>query len=92
LIYSPMGKRSGAHMNPAVTLAFLRLGKIKGWDALFYVGAQFIGVGGVLAVALCVGHIVGDPSVKYIATLPGGLGELVAWIAEFGIAFCQRPV
>ena len=27
LIHSPWGKRSGAHMNPAVTLTFLRLGK-----------------------------------------------------------------
>ena len=29
LIYSPWGKRSGAHMNPAMTLTFLRLGKIE---------------------------------------------------------------
>ena len=27
LIYSPWGRRSGAHMNPAVTLSFLRLRK-----------------------------------------------------------------
>src|SRR5215468_9667290 len=32
LIHSPWGKRSGAHMNPAVTLTFLRLGKIRAWD------------------------------------------------------------
>src|SRR5262245_28035927 len=42
LIYSPMGQRSGAHMNPAVTLAYWRLGKVKTWDAVFYVIAQFI--------------------------------------------------
>src|ERR1700733_10235708 len=27
LIYSPWGRRSGAHLNPAVTLGFLRLGE-----------------------------------------------------------------
>src|SRR5436190_1182482 len=44
LVFSPLGKRSGAHFNPAVTLTFWRLGKVKNWDALFYVVAQFIGV------------------------------------------------
>ena len=43
LIYSPWGKRSGAHMNPAVTVAFFSLGRIEAWNALFYVLAQFIG-------------------------------------------------
>src|SRR5438132_10796480 len=43
LVFSPLGKRSGAHFNPAVTLTFWRLGKIKNWDAFFYVIAQFIG-------------------------------------------------
>ena len=43
LIYSPWGKQSGAHLNPSVTLTFLRLGKIEPWDAVFYVFAQFIG-------------------------------------------------
>src|SRR6202011_5663714 len=37
LIHSRWGKRSGAHMNPAVTLTFLRLGKIRGWDAVFFI-------------------------------------------------------
>src|ERR1700759_2549094 len=39
LIYSPWGKQSGAHINPAVTLTFLRLGKVAPWDAVFYVAA-----------------------------------------------------
>src|SRR5215469_6137363 len=40
LIYSPLGRRSGAHMNPATTLTFFRLGKIESWDAVFYVLSQ----------------------------------------------------
>ena len=43
LIYSPWGQRSGAHLNPSVTLTFWRLGKVTPWDAFFYVTAQFIG-------------------------------------------------
>ena len=53
LIFSPLGKRSGAHFNPAVTLTFWRLGKVKNWDAGFYIVAQFIGgIAGVMIVAL----------------------------------------
>jgi aquaporin Z len=51
LIYSPWGQRSGAHMNPAVTLTFLRLGKIARWDALFFIVAQCLG--GILGVLCC---------------------------------------
>jgi glycerol uptake facilitator-like aquaporin len=43
IIYSPWGRRSGAHLNPAVTLTFWRLGKVAGWDAAFYIIAQFVG-------------------------------------------------
>src|SRR6516162_2141365 len=43
LIYSPWGRQSGAHFNPAVTLAFWRLGKVAPWDGVFYVIAQFVG-------------------------------------------------
>src|SRR5512134_2977790 len=49
LIYSPWGQRSGAHLNPSVTLTFLRLGRIRGADACGYIVAQFAGgVAGVL--------------------------------------------
>ena len=43
MAYSPWGKRSGAHFNPAVTLGFWRLGYIGPADALWYVLAQFSG-------------------------------------------------
>ncbi len=37
LIYSPWGRRSGPHMNPSLTLTYLRLRKIAPPDALGYV-------------------------------------------------------
>ncbi len=44
IIHSPWGQQqSGAHINPAVTLAFMRLGRVAPWDAVFYIIAQFIG-------------------------------------------------
>jgi aquaporin Z len=49
-VYSPFGKRSGAHINPAITLAFLYLRKISAEDAFFYVAAQFLGA--ALGVAI----------------------------------------
>lgn len=83
IVYSPIGKQSGAHFNPAVTLAFLRLGKVAPWDAAFYVAAQFIGASlAVLAVAAAVGGPFADPGVNHVATLPGEPGVAVAFVAE----------
>jgi len=88
LIYSPWGRRSGAHMNPALTLTFLRLGKIAPVDALFYVAAQFIGgLAAVLLVAAVAGGLLGDPAVNYAATLPGPSGAGIAFAAEMVISF-----
>ena len=58
IISSPWGQRSGAHMNPALTLTFLSLGKIAPWDAIFYVAAQF--AGGFAGVVLSE-RIIGAP-------------------------------
>lgn len=89
IIYSPWGKQSGAHLNPAVTLAFLRLGKIEPWDAAFYVAAQFAGgVAGVLLAAAVLGvPVIADPHVNYVVTLPGEAGVGAAFAAEAAIAF-----
>jgi aquaporin Z len=87
LIHSPWGKRSGAHMNPAVTLTFLRLGKIKPWDALFFILAQLLGgTAGVLLVAAVAGTAFSGPPVNYAPTLPGPAGADVAFMAEFAIS------
>lgn len=90
LIYSPWGKRSGAHMNPAVTLTFLRLGHVAPWDAVFYIVAQFIGgTLGVFVVLAIVGDAFAGPPVSYVATLPGSHGVWVALLAEFAISFAM---
>jgi aquaporin Z len=93
LIYSPWGRRSGAHMNPAVTLGFLRLGKIRPHDAAGYVAAQFVGgAAGVALMAVALGPRLMDASVNYVATLPGNAGLSAAWLGEFAIALLMMTV
>ena len=88
LVYSPWGQRSGAHFNPALTLAFLRLGRVQAADAGCYALAQFAGAGaGVLVAALGLGALAADPGVRFAATLPGSAGELAAFAAEAAISF-----
>lgn len=88
IIYSPWGKRSGAHINPAVTLTFFRLKKIAAWDAFFYILAQFMGaLIGVLLVAVALGSPFQQPPVNYVVTVPGPLGWFTALVVEFTIAF-----
>jgi aquaporin Z len=87
LIYSPWGKRSGAHMNPAITLTFLRLGKIPPWDAFFYIVFQFGGgVAGVLLTAWVLGTNFTQPPVNYVATIPGPAGNVAAFAGELAIS------
>lgn len=87
-VYSPWGKRSGAHLNPSLTLAFFRLGNVKRHDALFYAVAQFIGaITGVVIASAALGSLVAHPSVNYVATLPGESGVLIAFAAEVFISF-----
>jgi hypothetical protein len=70
LIHSPMGRRSGAHMNPSVTLTFLRLDRVAAHDALGYVAAQFAGaVAGVLVAAGLFGGLVAHPAVAEAAVV-----------------------
>lgn len=93
IIYSPWGKQSGAHLNPAVTLTFLRLGKVAPWDAGFYVIAQFAGgLAGVAVVAAVAGKLLAHPSVNYVATLPGSGGAGAAFLGEGIIALIMMSV
>ena len=88
VISSPWGQRSGAHMNPALTLTFLSRGKIAPWDAIFYMAAQFAGgAAGVILSALLIGPPLGHSAVNYVATVPGPNGPWIAFAAEFAISF-----
>jgi aquaporin Z len=88
LVYSPWGRRSGAHMNPAVTLSFWSLGKVRGIDAVGYIVAQFIGgLLGVLLVHRMLGDAFSAAPVNWVATLPGAHGAVIACLAELCISF-----
>jgi aquaporin Z len=88
IIYSPLGQRSGAHFNPAVTLTYLRLGKVQRWDAVFYILFQFIGgVAGVLLAAVILYRWITHASVNYVTTQPGAGGAGLAFISELAISF-----
>ncbi len=90
---SPWGKRSGAHINPAVTLTFLRLKKVSGADALFYVLFQFAGgTFGVLLAWLALGDELAAKEVNFLPTVPGQYGVGAAFIGEAAIAFVMMWV
>src|SRR5207247_1138821 len=93
IVYSPWGKQSGAHLNPAFTLTFFRLGKVARWDALFYVVAQFAGgLAGVVVAARVLGGRIAHPAVDYVVTTPGAAGPVVAFVAEMAITFLLMTV
>lgn len=94
IVISPLGRLSGAHLNPAVTLAFRIVGRISGHDVVGYLLAQLAGaLVGALAfrllwgsVALSVDGGVTHPTVATpaaIAVEVGMTGLLVAMIFVF---------
>ena len=93
IIYSGIGKLSGAHMNPAVSLAFLRLGKASRTDVLCYIVAQLFGA--VVAIQL-IAFVFGDAfrlaPVHYIVTVPAKYGEWQAFSIEAGMSFIMMLV
>ena len=86
VIYSTLGRRSGGHFNPAMTLAFRRLHKIDAPGALAYGAAQLAGAG---VAALTVRFAWGSwaTSVHVGATLPGQPGTVVTLVVETALTF-----
>jgi glycerol uptake facilitator-like aquaporin len=71
LIKSPMGKISGGHMNPAISLAMWRFGVFPAAGILPYVAAQLVGsVFGVVAARAIWGRVVEQPPVLYAVIQP----------------------
>lgn len=67
---SPLGRRSGAHLNPAVTFAFWLHRKVHAHDLGGYIAAQLVGAGiGTTAAVLLWGGTA--HAVSYGATAPG---------------------
>jgi aquaporin Z len=86
IVYSPLGMTSGGHINPAVTLAFLRLRKITSRSAAWYVVAQFAGaLAGAVAVRLLWGNLATDVDVG--ATIPGRGGPALSLGVEIVMTF-----
>jgi aquaporin Z len=93
LIYSPWGQRSGAHINPATTLAFLRMGKVDPRDAAGYIAAQFLGgAAGVLIAWILLGRWLSAAPVSFVTTVPGERGVAVAFATELLLAFLMMTV
>jgi aquaporin Z len=87
VVYSPLGQISGGHINPAVTLAFWRIGKVPARDAVIYIMAQFVGAFvGAYAAGVAWGPL--TASVHYAATVPGdGYSAAGALAAETVVTF-----
>lgn len=93
LIGSPLGRRSGAHLNPATTVTFWRLGKVAGADVFGYVLGQLAGGLAGLGIAWwLLGDALAVPEVAFVKTVPGPAGAAVAFGAEFGMTFVLMSV
>lgn len=88
IVTSPWGKQSGGHFNPAITLTFYRLGKVRPWDAFFYLSGQFLGaISGVEIATYALRGAPGNGAVRYAETVPGVYGSGAAFLGELAISF-----
>lgn len=93
LIYSRWGARSGAHMNPGMTLALARFRPMRRRDVMGYIVGQFAGgLAGMACAFLLFGSSLSHPSVNWIATRPGDFGIAAAFIAEGAMTLLMMSV
>ena len=83
---SPLGKASGAHINPIVTMGFWLMGRLRGRAAIGYVLAQFVGA--VLgSIPLLIWGTMGR-SIAFGVTVPGkGYSIPIVLLGEIAATF-----
>ena len=102
LIISPIGRCSGGHFNPAVTVTLWLLRGLPGRDATAYIAAQLAGsLAGVMLGRAVLGTVIAGPAVDYAAIGPAPgwssgavfAGEAIslAVLMAFVVAFLDRP-
>ena len=86
LIYA-IGDLSGAHMNPAVSIAFVVAGRFSTRDAVAYVAVQ---CGGAIAAAAALAAVLGIDQSRLGATdtiLPAGAAFATEWMMSTVLMF-----
>jgi glycerol uptake facilitator-like aquaporin len=82
LILSPLGRASGGHMNPAISLTMWRFGVFPGAGVVPYTVAQLLGsVVGVLAARVVWGEVIAERPVVYAALQPAPLWTIAELFA-----------
>ena len=88
IFYSPLTAPSGSQINPAVSLSFLRAGKMCRYDVMFYIVFQLFGGPAVVFVMQSLlGKTLTELPVNSAVTVPGRYGPAAAAFTELLIAF-----
>jgi aquaporin Z len=91
--YSPLGRRSGAHLNPAVTLGLAVQGSVGPADLVAYPLAQTAGGIAGVAMARVWGPSVAIPAVNWAVIAPAGwLSQPTASAIELAVTAAQLVV
>jgi glycerol uptake facilitator-like aquaporin len=86
LIVSPLGRRSGGHFNPAVTVSFWLMGALPAEDVAAYIAAQLVGsLSGTALGRLVWGGVIARPEVAYAVVQPrSGWSVASVFLVEAG--------